>query len=167
MAVFSVFEPPRERPDRAERFAFVRDGFSWGAFVFGPLWMLARKLWLVFVIYLVVVVGLAFAMHALGVLDGAQIAVAVLVALLLGLEGGTLRRWTLRRRRWRDLGIVVADDLEAAERRFFDAWVAEGGVAPTRSAPPASQMAAGPASQSYATTGPDVIGLFPEPGARR
>jgi hypothetical protein len=51
---------------------------------------------------------------------------------------------------------VVGDDLESAERRFFDAWAA-GRV--SRPAPP---PAAGPAPPP---SGP-IIGLFPEPGAR-
>jgi len=55
------------------------------------------------------------------------------------------------------LGVVVGDDFEAAERRFFDAWAA-GGV--PRAAPP---PAAGPAAP--VPSGP-IIGLFPEPGAR-
>ena len=42
-------------------------------------------------------------------------------------EAATLRRFTLGRRRWRNVGIVVGDDMETAERRFFDAWVDRGG----------------------------------------
>ena len=41
-----------------------------------------------------------------------------------------MRRWTLARRGWKNLGVVVGDDLEAAERRFFDAWVKD--VQPAR-----------------------------------
>ena len=50
--------------------------------------------------------------------------VGVLIALLIGFEGPTLRRWTLARRGWINHGVVVADDEESAERRFFDAWIA-------------------------------------------
>jgi hypothetical protein len=49
----------------------------------------------------------------------------VLLALLLGFEAASLQRWTLSRRNWRQLDIVVADDEEAAERRFFDRWTAK------------------------------------------
>ncbi len=42
---------------------------------------------------------------------------------MIGLEASTLRRFTLRRRGWRNVGVVSGDDLEDAERRFFDAWV--------------------------------------------
>ena len=55
MAVYSrVRAAAAQRPqtaERPERFKFVRDGFSWGAFLFGPLWMVRHRLWLVLVLY--------------------------------------------------------------------------------------------------------------------
>ena len=42
----------------------------------------------------------------------------------MGFEAASLQRWTLSRRKWRQLDIVVADDEESAERRFFDRWTA-------------------------------------------
>ena len=73
---------------------------------------------------------------------------SVLFALLIGFEAATLRRFTLaRRRRWRNVGIVVGDDLELAERRFFDAWIgqhpevgASAGGEPRGTLPPAGTL---------------------------
>jgi hypothetical protein len=46
MAVYTVHEPPmkaeQSQPD-PERFVFVRDGFSFWAFLLPPLWMLWRR----------------------------------------------------------------------------------------------------------------------------
>ena len=56
MTVFTVHSLRRARTRTAappERFAFVRDGFYFWAFLLGPLWMLWRRLWLVLVLYLV------------------------------------------------------------------------------------------------------------------
>ena len=159
MAVYTVHEPPRRNDDvlaHTERFVFVRDGFSWPAFLFAPLWMLRYRLWLAFVVYLLVVFALGAATRVLGAGDWV-LAISVLVSLLVGFEASTLRRYGLARRRWKTVGVVVGDDLEAAERRFFDAWAA--GRVPR----PAPTPAAGPAAP--APTGP-IIGLFPEPGAR-
>jgi hypothetical protein len=96
----------------------------------------------------------------------------VLLALLLGFEAASLRRWTLSRRNWRQLDIVVADDEEAAERRFFDRWTAKQHVlgndqpAIDRGAPPPPRAIAGqPFSQPPPLPQNDIIGLFPEPGA--
>jgi Protein of unknown function (DUF2628) len=159
MAVYTVHEPPRRTDDalaHTERFTFVRDGFSWPAFLFAPLWMLRYRLWLALIVYLLVVSALGAATRVLG--DGDWLlAISLLVSLLVGFESSSLRRYGLARRGWKTLGVVVGDDLEAAERRFFDAW-ATGGV-PWSATPPA----AGPAAP--APSGP-IIGLFPEPGAR-
>ena len=72
-----------------------------------------------------------------------------------------MRRFTLRRRGYRNIGIVVGDDLELAERRFFDAWVRKdlaSAPGPDGAAPLASSLRM-PQPRS------DVLGLFPEPGA--
>ena len=47
---------------------------------------------------------------------------ALLISLLVGIEAGTLRRFTLARRGWKNVGVVSGYDLEDAERRFFAAW---------------------------------------------
>ena len=50
MTTFTVHEPPpRKNEETASpvRFAFVRDGFYFWAFVLGPVWMLYHRLWLV------------------------------------------------------------------------------------------------------------------------
>ena len=122
MAAYSVFAPPPFDPGAAgaERFRFVRDGFSWPAFILGPIWMLFHRLVLVLILWLVVLFGLGAAIRLLGVPSGTASLVFLLFALLIGLEASTLQCWTLKRRGWREIGIVVADELEAAERRFFD-----------------------------------------------
>ena len=64
MAIYTVHEPPLRTGAAApdpERFIFVRDGFSFWAFLFGPLWMLRHRLWLVLLLYIVVSVVLAIA----------------------------------------------------------------------------------------------------------
>jgi hypothetical protein len=78
-----------------------------------------------------------------------------------------LRRFTLSRRGWRNVGIVVGDDLESAERRFFDAWVGKAWV--DRSSGNAEPRALSPAAGVPVArrTSSEVIGLFPQPGAPR
>lgn len=161
MAVYTVHEPPPRRYELAgdpDRFVFVRDGFSFWAFLLGPLWMLRHRMWLVLLGYMIVVVVLEAGQRALGASRPVSFAVGVLLALLIGFEAATLRRFTLGRRKWTNVGVIVSDDLEAAERRFFDAWVKGEGTA--ASAPIAPGERQPPAA-------PDVIGLFPQPGARR
>jgi Protein of unknown function (DUF2628) len=159
MAVYSVFEPPERGGDATEHageFVFVRDGFSFPAFLFGPLWMLWHQLWLVVIGYFAVVAVFVIAARLIGGGAGLDSLAGFLFAVLIGLEAASLQRWMLTWRGWRDRGIVVADDLEAAERRFFAAWVPSVG-AHASPLPPASRL--------RVPAGTDVIGLFPQPGA--
>jgi hypothetical protein len=165
MTVYMVFEPRDAGGDsmrRAERTMFVRDRFAWSAFLFAPLWMLRHRLWLAFVGYGVVVVAAIAALRFAGARGSALLLALALIHVLVGIEAATLRRRSLVRRGWRELGIVIGDDLEAAERRFFDSdaasLAARGEVvaeAPRSPAPPPMRPA--PAG--------DVLGLFPQPGA--
>jgi Protein of unknown function (DUF2628) len=177
MPVYTVHEPPvREAGALADpaRFAFVRDGFYWWAFLLTPLWMLWRRLWLVFVLYVVLSIGIETGMRIYGATGGMISLVAALISLLVGLEAGSLRRFTLKRRGWKNVGVVSASDLEDAEHRFFAAWVK--GVKPQADTPPAApppttsiapylSLSKMPLPQAPHSSG--VIGLFPEPGAQR
>ena len=159
MAVYMVYAPPQSagtRLETAERFVLVRDRFSWPAFWFGPIWMLWHRLWLALLGYLVLLMGLGVAVRLTGGSSAASFVNALAVALLLGSEAASLRRLNLQRRGFTLCGVVVGDDLEAAERRFFSALTGE-----------AKDPRPAPAPGPPAPTGvPDVIGLFPHPGAR-
>jgi Protein of unknown function (DUF2628) len=164
MPVFTVHEPPprdKDDPaDAADRFVFVRDKFSMWAFLFAPFWMVWRHLWLVLFLYAVGMTLLQAGLWLIGASTVVSFAVGVLVALLIGFEGATLRRWTFARRGWINHGVVVADDEESAERRFFDAWIA-------RDARPVAfsgqSQSSTPSPYRSAADPPAVIGLFPEP----
>jgi hypothetical protein len=176
MPVYTVHAPVNTDASlmATDRFAFVRDGFHVWAALLGPLWLAWHRLWLALIGWIVVVSAVDFAMMSLGAGRGAIFFAEILIALLMGFEAASLQRWTLSRRNWRQLDIVVADDEEAAERRFFDRWTAKqrglnhdqsavdrGGPPPTRDIPgqPFSKPPAGAANE--------IIGLFPQPGASR
>jgi len=126
MLTFTVHEapiPPADRIDRAERLAFVRDGFSWTAALFAPVWLLAHRLWWPFAGY-VAAEGAIELIRQSGLLHpGWTTLAATAMSLLIGLEAGTLRRWSLDRRGWTTLGAVSGRNAEDCERRFFDMWL--------------------------------------------
>ncbi len=169
MAIYTVHQPPLDSGTAAadpHRFVFVRDGFSWWAFLLTPFWMLRHCLWLVLAIYLLLSVALDAGLRALGASVLTLILAGVLISFLAGLEGGTLRRLKLARRHWRNIGVVTGDRLEDAERRFFDAWIRQASARRPASPPSAPISGSGaPAAPLAASSG--VIGLFPEPGAQR
>ena len=169
MPTYTVHAPPLrqgETTSAPERFVFVRDGFHVWAFILSPLWLLAHRLWLAFIIYVIGYGAVGFAFAFLRVSANAQLLAGLAIALLVGFEAPSIWRWTLARRRWRTLGFVVGEDAEMAEQRFFANWTKPAVEAPSSPpAPPASGYSTpvrrGPPSPS------DVIGLFPEPGGQR
>ena len=165
MPVYTVHEPPRRDDEllaHTARFRFVRDGFHFWAFLLAPLWMLRHRLWLEFIAYALLIGGTTFALRRLGVAESAGLWVALLVAVLIGIEASSLRRWKLARQGYDNLGVVVAEDEDIAERRFFDGWVGDTGrlTPPPPPSPPAPSPFDRPAPSS------DIVGLFPQPQAR-
>jgi len=186
MSVYTVHQPPLRSADDlvaanlaaddfavndladTDRFVFVRDGFSWWAFLLTPLWMLRHRMWLVLTVYLLLSAGIDAALRALGASVLTIILVGVLISLFAGLEAGTLRRLTLSRRGWRNVGVVSGHDAEEAERRFFDAWVRQASVRRSGSPRAPASSSTPPMSADLSRGEPSgVIGLFPEPGGQR
>ena len=176
MPVYTVHAPVTHSADyrATDRFAFVRDGFHVWAALLGVVWLAWHRLWLALLGWIVVMAAIDVGMVKLGVGSGTIFLVDVLLALLLGFEAASLKRWTLSRRNWRQLDIVVADDEETAEHRFFDRWTAKqralsnDQAAVDRGAPPPTRDIPGqPFSKPPPLPRSEIIGLFPEPGASR
>jgi hypothetical protein len=176
MPVYTVHVPVANGADlrATDKFVFIRDGFHFWAMVFGMLWLVWNRLWLALIGWSVVLVATDALLIAIGAGWAAVFFANLLLALLFGFEAASLQRWSLSRRRWRQLEIVVADDEESAERRFFDRWsVRQRGItndqlAIDRGAPPPTRNIPG---QSFSKPPPlpqgGIIGLFPEPGDLR
>lgn len=177
MPTYTVHQPPLREGKAVsgpERFVFVRDGFHFWAFVLPPVWLLLRGLWMVLVLYVIASAVLGVVLYTASTPAGARVAIGLFTSLLVGLEATTVWRWTLARRGWTQIGFVVAEDDEEAERRFFSQWTAKQPAATQPAAPlvtPVSQQPAYPLPMSRNTLPqknfPDVIGSFPQPGASR
>jgi hypothetical protein len=157
---YLVFEPQagNRTPEEAERVVFVLEKFSWPAFVFGPLWLLWNRLWLGFAFWLAAVALIGAALAALHLGSFLEALVLAVPSLILAIEAPLLRQRKLLAGGFREAGVVLAEDIESAERRFFDRWLSreKAKPLPPSSLPPLPQPAPGP-----------VIGFFPDPGAIR
>jgi hypothetical protein len=143
--------------EQCEAAEFVKEGFSWPAFLLGELWLLFQRMWVVAILFLAARVAAGAAVQAAGLPGTAAVALWLGMHLFLGFEGYDLYRWTLARRGLAMIGIVSGADLAAAERRFFERLIGE---AKSRARPPAPFAPSGflvPAAES----GP--LGLFPQP----
>jgi Protein of unknown function (DUF2628) len=174
MPVYTVHAPAATGDSIAatDKFTFVRDGFHIWAVLLGPVWLIWHRLWLALIGWLAATAAIDFVIARLHAGRGAMFFADVLIALLMGFEGASLQRWTMSRRKWRQLDIVVADNEEAAERRFFDRWTAKqhgltnDQASVDRGAPPPTRNVPGrPFSKPPTEDG--IIGLFPQPGASR
>src|SRR5713226_10511722 len=98
MSIYTVHIPPLETSAQdPARFVFVRDGFTFWAFLLGPLWMLWHRLWLVLAGYVVAATALEVALRFIGASASVMVTAGILLALLVGFEAATLRRFTLAR----------------------------------------------------------------------
>ena len=157
MKAYTLHLPSDALPGETEaldRAVLVRDGFSWGAFVFTALWFFAQRLWLAGLGVLVLVLAFGALMQVLDVHDAAGTVAALLLQALIGLEANSLRRWTLARHGYALADAVTAADKDEAEAKAFARWLAPR---PASTRIPASV----PVPATPRRIDP-VIGLFPD-----
>lgn len=157
MAIYVVMEPPETtRNDAAAGAVLVRDGFFILAFLVPPVWLLWHRLWIEAALAFALGTGLT----ALGEIAGfgfAGVALSLLVAVYVGLEGAALRINALRRRGWHERGVVEGSNRAEAEIRYA-AEVRSGD-----SVTPAVPHSSGQTIVRPAPSGP-ALGLFDYPG---
>jgi Protein of unknown function (DUF2628) len=90
----------------------VKEGFSWGALFFGPLWLALHRAWIAAVLSVAAIVLIIVFTD-----NGITAALLTTLILLLGLSGQDLRRWSLDHRGYLLAQVLMArDELEALER---------------------------------------------------
>jgi Protein of unknown function (DUF2628) len=165
MAIYTVHAPASYGIDprvTADKVVFVRDGFYVWAFAAAIVWLIWHRLWLALVGYIALSVAAELGLRYIGASSGTRLLVMIVLAFLVGLEAGSLRRWKLSRGKWRQLDVVSGKDEEEAERRFFDrtTTIERDGASPgTSTMHPLPRSSLNPQN--------DVVGLFPQPGAPR
>jgi hypothetical protein len=124
MLTYTVHEPPEapsDRIERAKRLVFVKDGFSWTAALFTPIWLIVHRLWWPLLGY--ALLGGSLVWLGSWIASGWTTLATLALHLLIGLEADTLRRWELERGGWRTVGSVTGRTADDCERRFFDMWL--------------------------------------------
>jgi len=156
MAIYTV-HLKGEGKEALTHACFVREGFAWGGFLLGPIWLLRHCLWIAAGAWI-----LAVALLSLFLVNRLQtpaiFAIFVLIEILVGLEGNHLRRIKLERARFRLADVVAAAGLEEAEFLFFRQWGGNAEDVPPQRAP-GSRGSAPPPSPGERP----VLGMFPEP----
>lgn len=164
MQYYSVYEPEDEATDlavRADRLAFVKEGFAWAALIFGAFWLLYHRMWIELILYIAVFGGLEWLLatnkQAQSLTSLAMLGLTVLFAL----EANDLRGAALKRRGYRLAGVAIGPDRGSAELSFFRSWLPKQ----KRSEETDRAQHQPPVSETprplLRNQGDEVIGLFP------
>ena len=123
MKVYTAHQRPywqvSESDARDQTVFLVREGFNWFALVVPLIWALWHRLWLIAGAIVVAALALNFIAVLLAIAEPYVSIVSFALLLWVGFEANDLRRWSLRRAGWRDLGIVSGRDRSEAEWRYF------------------------------------------------
>ncbi|HXV32248.1 MAG TPA: DUF2628 domain-containing protein [Sinorhizobium sp.] len=117
MASYLIMTPPGAAADD-ERARFIADGFSWTAFFFPALWLIAKRAWLLGILVAVLQILLILLSSVPGGFLAALI-MQVALSLLVSLEGPLFIAVRLTARDWMLRSIIPARDIETAEDIYF------------------------------------------------
>jgi hypothetical protein len=123
LRVYTVHLPPVHglRGDALDPLPqLVKEGFSWPAFFLGFVWALSNKLWIVAASLVAITLVLGVVFDELNLDEITTTIIFFAIAVLVGFLGNDWRRMSLRRRGYRDSGVVTAPNMETAIRRFLD-----------------------------------------------
>ena len=93
----------------------VREGFAWGALIFGPLWLATHRAWIAAALSLAAEIMLVILIP----LPASMILIAGL-AFILGLIGQDLRRWALENRGYLLVHVLAAGNRDDAFLRLLN-----------------------------------------------
>jgi hypothetical protein len=94
----------------------VREGFSWGAFFFGPLWLAVHRAWIPAALCLAVYLLVLFLAS-----DPVASILSLGLAWLVGLSGHDLRRWSMAHHGFLETYVLIArSEADALARLLAD-----------------------------------------------
>ncbi len=102
----------------------MRDGFSWGAFVFGPFYFLVKREWAgLLLIFLAAMLLMGGLLEIVGTGPFALSAASLVLALIAGFEANEIKRASLALFGWKEIAVISGRSLEDCEQQFFNAWL--------------------------------------------
>jgi hypothetical protein len=167
VTVYSVYEPSGDNADivaRADKLAFVKEGFSWPAFFVPALWLIFHRMWIELALVAVafVVLQWAFGFDSQGKEIFGWVSLALVT--LFAFEANDLRGAALERRGYQLAGVAMGKDQTEAELSFFRSWLPQE----QRAARPVERVPERPRGEERPAAAAggeseEVIGLFPRP----
>jgi hypothetical protein len=110
MKIWTAHEKPNALP------VLVREGFSFGALFFGPIWLAVHRTWLPAGAMVVLTLLILLLTH-----PPASIILVLGLALLAGFSGRDLVRWSVTRRGYLETTVVTGRNQYDAHARLLQA----------------------------------------------
>ena len=146
-----------DRPMPSDEPVFVREGFSWGAYFFAPLWSVFRRSWLGFFGWIAAAALILALGRYFGVAELAIIGAFLALNLIFGFEAAQLRRRSLARRGYHLVDVVSGHNSSEAEISFALRRAAQFNAA----AVPASPQPTAAPARPRPVSASDSFGLAP------
>lgn len=108
------------KPETPEDVVLMRDGFAIGGLVFGGLWLLANRVWLVGTLIVVLHVGIEYLIRQGNMHEMSLMLAQFILALFVATDGRDLAREALERRGYQLVGVVSAEAEDRAILRHFE-----------------------------------------------
>jgi Protein of unknown function (DUF2628) len=108
MKLYATLLKPNAEP------VLVKDGFTWGGLILGPLWLAAHRTWIAAAISLAAYILIAALMP-----KPASVILLAGLALILGLTGNDLRCWALEHRGYLLTNVLAAGSRDEAFVRLL------------------------------------------------
>ena len=139
MTLFTVHIPvgARDPHDIADKIRLVPEKASFGAFLFGPIWLAAQGAWWAAGGFSLAMGVLVSAQVMFGLAPGGLLATVLLIQLFIGLEGHQFARAALSHGRFEMTDVVKAASADEAEHIALGRII--GALSPPQSRP-AAQM---------------------------
>lgn len=143
MRIYTVFEPATRTPrlDDPGNVIFLKEGICWPALFFPLPWFLYHRMWLAAGVYVVASIALGLVGQWLGPQEFPAALLGLAFGVIVAFEANELRGGQLRRRGFRHVATIAAEDLTQAEARYFTGRNSPGsGHVPPPAAPAPSQV---------------------------
>ena len=117
--IYTVHVHP-DMKEPSQRVELVREGFSFWALLFHPLWLLYHKLWIPFFIYLAL---MAYIVEGGARMGWSETTIGILqfgLQLLLAFNAHDIQRWALARRGYVLQGVAIGESELRATQRAYD-----------------------------------------------
>lgn len=116
MALFTILEPPHGEIDKV---TFVKEGFAPAALVFTVLWALWHRMWVVAATLFAVLVAISLSVNFFDLDAMMASLLEIAISVIFGFEARKLWIMSLERSGYRQAGLIVASNREAAELAYF------------------------------------------------